>query len=296
MTTILICGGTGRVGAHLVAELLVAGHRPRVLVRDPAHAPQDWRAAGVDLVIGDFTDAKSLATAVRGVDRLFLTSADGPTKVADETAVIHAAVRSGIRRIVRLSAMHAQIGSTLPAFDWHGQIDYELDRSEVPYTLLRPAFFVDNLLMVAPGVAATGHLASPTAGARAAMIDVRDVAASAAAALLTDGPLRADYDLTGPQAITFVEVAAALSEATGQDIVFDDLTPEQAAPRFSGAGLPDWLAAQLSGAFALLRAGGFDVVADGVPALTGRPATTVRAWADTHAAAFGPATELASDR
>ncbi|MGV9714274.1 NmrA family NAD(P)-binding protein [Gordonia sp. NPDC003424] len=293
MNTILICGATGRVGRHLVAELLAAGIRPRVLVRDPQRAPAEWHTGAVEMAIGDFADEASVTAALRGVDRLFLTSADGPDKVAHETTVIAAAALTGVGRIVRLSALHAEIGSALPAFDWHARIDTELERCGVPYTLLRPAFFLDNLLMVAPGVAATGHLASPTAGAHAAMIDVRDVAACAAAGLLADGPLRSGYELTGPEAVTFVEVAAALSAATGREIVFDDLTPEQAAPRFSGAGLPDWLAAQLSGAFALMRAGGFAEVADGVPSLTGRPGTSVGAWAATHAAAFMPAAELA---
>jgi uncharacterized protein YbjT (DUF2867 family) len=222
-----------------------------------------------------------------GVRRVFLTSSDGPDKVEHEMAVIEAARRAQVDRVVKLSAMHAEVGSPMPAFDWHGRIEGHLASERVPHVLLRPAFFMENLLMVAAGVA-VGQLAAPVAGNRVAMVAVADVAASGAAALLAD-TARAAYTVTGPEAVTFVEVAAALGRAIGRPVDFTDLTPEQARPRFSGAGHPDWLVSQLSGVFGLIRRGGFNHVADGVPVLTGRPATSVERWALDHAAVFaGP--------
>ncbi|MET9200791.1 NmrA family NAD(P)-binding protein [Gordonia sp. NPDC003585] len=298
MSTILVTGATGNVGSRVVADLVAAGVRPRVLIRDTARPVNPWLDDDcVEVAFGDFDDVSSVDAAMSGTDRVFLTSADGPDKVAHESAVIAAAQRTGVERIVKLSAMHARIGSPLPAFDWHGRIELELADSGVPHVLLRPAFFLDNLLMVAPGVAATGHLAAPTAGARAAMIDVRDVAASAAGALMSNRDLRAGYSLTGPESVTFAEVADALGIATGRSVVFDDLTPEEAAPRFAGAGLPPWLAAQLSGAFGVIRDGGFDAVSDGVSELTGRPAHDISSWVHMHAPAFAePATAATAAR
>ena len=92
--------------------------------------------------------------------------------------------------------------------------------------------------------------------------------------------------LTGPAAVSFTEVAAAFAHAIDRPVEFIDLTPEQARPRFEGAGHPDWLARQLSGVFGLIRRGGFDHVTDGVPLLTGRAATSVEGWAMAHASAF----------
>ena len=120
------------------------------------------------------------------------------------------------------------------------------------------------------------------------MVTVADVGASAAAALLAE-EVRPAYVLTGPAAVTFAEVAAALARATGHPVVATDLTPEQARQRRTGAGLPEWLARQLSGVFGLIRRGAFDHVADGVPALTRRPATGVEEWALAHAEAFSAA-------
>ncbi len=286
---ILITGATGHVGSGVVAELLDRGVRPRVFVRDPDRVPEAWRdpASGVDVAVGDFEDPASLDAAMAGVRRVFLTSADGPDKVAHEVAVANAAVRADVDRIVKLSAMHAEVGSPLPAFDWHGRIERHLATQGVPHVLLRPAFFMENLLMVAAGVAA-GQLAGPVAGNRVAMVAVADVAASGAAALLA-GTVRPAYVLTGPAAVTFTEVAGALGRAIGRPVEFVDLTPEQARPRFAGAGHPDWLVRQLSGVFGLIRRGEFNHVCDSVPVLTGRPATSVERWALDHAPAFaGP--------
>lgn len=284
MIRILVTGATGTVGAHVVRELHERGASVRAFVRSPRTFPH-----GVELATGDFEDPASVRAALDGVDRVYLCAADGPRKVAHETAVIDAAAERGVERIVKLSAMHADPASALPAFRWHGRIERHLERSGVPAVTLRPAFFMTNLLMVAEGVAHTGTLYAPTAGRRVAMVDIRDVAAVAAVALLEPGHAGRVYELTGPAAVTFAEVAAALADATGRPIRSAGLTEEQARPRFEGAGLPDWLAAQLGGVFGLIRAGGFERATDHVRAITGRPARDIAGFARDFASAFTPA-------
>jgi uncharacterized protein YbjT (DUF2867 family) len=284
MTTILVTGATGNVGAHVVRELQGRAADVRAFVRDPGAAAQ--RLGDVELAPGDFDDPASLRRALAGVDGVFLCAADGHRKVAHETAVIDAAAGAGVERIVKLSAMHADPASALPALRWHGEIEAHLRRSAVPAVLLRPAFFMTNLLMVAGGVAHTGLLHAPTAGRRVAMVDIRDVAEVAAVTLLVDGIEGRTYDLTGPAAVTFAEVAAALAEATGRPVSSVDLTEEQARPRFTGTGRPDWLATQLAGVFGLIRAGGFERTTDHVRAITGHRARDVAAFARDFAAAF----------
>lgn len=284
MNRILVTGATGNVGAHIVRQLQNHNASVRVLVRDPSADLGD-----VEIARGDFDDLSSLRRAMKGVDRVYVSAADGPRKVAHESAVIDAAAEAGVERVVKLSAMHADPASGLPAFRWHGEIEAHLRRSGLPAVVLRPAFFMTNLLMVAGGVAATGMLPAPTAGRRTAMIDIRDVAESAVVTLLADGQAGRTYDLTGPEAITFEQVAAALSAATGRTVRSLDLTEEQARPRFEGAGLPDWLVAHLAGVFGLIRAGGCERTTDHVRALTGRPARDITGFARDFAAAFTPA-------
>ncbi|WP_433363120.1 SDR family oxidoreductase [Actinoplanes sp. CA-142083] len=290
MTRILVTGATGAVGVHVVRELQARGATVRAFVRNPEAAAA--RLGDAELAAGDFDDPGSLRRALDGVDRVYLCAADGPRKVAHETAVIGAAAERGVERLVKLSAMHADPASALPAYRWHGEIEAGLRRSGLPAVILRPAFFMTNLLMVAEGVAHTGTLYAPTAGRPVAMIDIRDVAAAAAVTLLEDGHAGRTYDLTGPAPITFAQVAAALEVATGAPVRYADLTEEQARPRFEGAGLPDWLAAHLAGVFGVIRAGGFDRATDDVREITGRPARDITSFARDFAAAFTPATAL----
>jgi uncharacterized protein YbjT (DUF2867 family) len=289
MTRVLVTGATGAVGVHVVRELQARGATVRAFVRTPGTAAA--RLPGAELAPGDFDDPSSLRRALAGVDRVYLCAADGPRKVAHESAVIAAAAEHGVERLVKLSAMHADPASALPAYRWHGEIETSLRESGLPAVMLRPAFFMTNLLMVAEGVAHTGTLYAPTAGRPVAMIDIRDVAAAAAVTLLADGHAGRTYQLTGPAPITFAQVAAALEDATGRPVRYADLTEEQARPRFAGAGLPDWLAAHLAGVFGVIRAGGFATATGDVRSLTGRPARDITGFARDFAAAFTPAGE-----
>jgi len=196
------------------------------------------------------------------VDRVFLSSADGPMKIAHEAAVIDACAGAGVRLVVKASTLHADPGSPLPPFAWNGMAEAHLRRSGVPAVLLRSAFYMTNLLASADG----GMLVAPAGDGRVAMIDPADVAAAAAAVLADPRRAGRTYRLTGPGAITFAEAASAL----GLEHV--DVPPEAALQAMAGAGMPDWLATHLDGAFARIRAGAFGEVTDDVRELCGREA------------------------
>lgn len=296
MKTILVFGATGNVGAHVVSKLSAhsaqGAHGPtvRAFVRDQAAAAARLGDSGIEIVTGDLDDPTTIRRALAGVDRVFLTAADGPDKVAHENAVIDAAAAAGAELVVKLSALHADPASPLPAFRWHGEIEQHLDKSAVGAVVLQPSFYMSNLLMVAAGVAHSNSLFAPTGGGAVGMIDIRDVAAVAAAVLVDDR--RADHtatrtlQLTGPTAVTFHDVAAALSQVVGRTIEYVDLTADEARPRFEGAGLPTWMQQHLAGVFDLIRAGAFATTTDTVRQVTGGPATTISDFFRDHAHAF----------
>src|SRR5215211_9093249 len=101
---------------------------------------------GVETVTGDFADAASVRRAVSGVDRVFLACANVPRQVEFENGVIDAARQAGVRRIVKLSALGAEIGSPVAFWDWHGRIEEHLLTSGIPAVVLRPTFSMTNLL------------------------------------------------------------------------------------------------------------------------------------------------------
>jgi uncharacterized protein YbjT (DUF2867 family) len=287
MTTILVTGATGNVGAYVVDELRRYDVRVRAFVRDSGRA-RGKLGGDVDLAIGDFADAASVRRALAGVDRLFLASPNSPAQVEHETRVIDAAVASGVRRIVKLTTPTARVGAPVAFWDWQGRIEEHLRRTPMPSVLVQSSFFMTNLLAAAPGIARDAALVAPAGGAKIAMTDPRDVAAVAAVAL-TDASFPARVRVTGPEAITYERVSRALSEITGRQIPFVDVPDAAAREGMGAAGLPDWLADPLVALFAMLRRGADEQVSDMVRAVTGRAPRTIEEFLRDRASYFAPA-------
>jgi uncharacterized protein YbjT (DUF2867 family) len=232
--TVLVFGATGNVGAAAMRALHARG----------IAALPFSRARGDDL-----DDAASIARAAAQADRVILSTPDGPDKVRRERAVIDACAH--VKRLVKVSG-----ALPLPPFYWHRDIEAHLRASGIPATILRAQFFTTNLQLQ------DGVLAAPAAGAPIAMIDPRDVGEAAVAALDAG---ECDYELTGPEAITFEQAAERLGAR------YVDLPPEALAQV-----QPDWLARHLDGIFGLIRANRLARTTDDVRALLGRPASPLR--------------------
>jgi uncharacterized protein YbjT (DUF2867 family) len=282
---VLVTGAAGNVGAHVVAQLRQRGTPVRAFVRDPQRAAQRL-GRDVELAVGDFTDPPSLRRALRGVDHVFLTSADGPDNVNHETAVIDAAAAAWIQRIVKLSAAGAAVGSTITFSDAHGRIEQHLRGSTVPWVILNASFFMSNLFTSADTVRQAGKIFAPAGDAKIAMIDPRDVAAAAAEVLLGDGHDGRAYVLTGPHAITYTDAAAELSATLGREVTFVNVPDEAARAAMLESGAPGWLADALVVLFDELRGGIAAQTTDTVRTLTGREPRGFAEFARDHRTVF----------
>jgi uncharacterized protein YbjT (DUF2867 family) len=283
--TILVTGATGNVGSQVVSELRRRGAPVRAFVRD-----RDSAAArlgdDVELAVGDFEDSTSIQRALRGADRVFLSSADGPRKVEHEAAVIDACAATGVELLVKASTLDADPASPLPALAWNGRSEANLRRSGVSWTVLASAFYMTNLLAAAEQVRADGKLLAPAGDGALGMIDPLDVGAVAAAVLTTAGHAGHRYRLTGPEAITYQRVAQELSRATGAPVEYTDVPADAARQGMTASGMPEWLVEQLVGAFRGIRAGDLAQVTGTVEELTGRPARTFAEFAHDQRALF----------
>jgi uncharacterized protein YbjT (DUF2867 family) len=286
MTTILVTGATGTVGSAVARELGERGLTVRAFVRDPDRAAAIL-GGDVELAVGDFDEPALIRRALDGVDGLFLACGNVPGQVRYETAAVDAAATAGVGRIVKLSASGAEVGSPLAFWDWQGRIEQHLAQSGFPAVVLRPASYMTNLLASAGAIAGTGSLFAPAGGARVAMIDPRDVAAVAAVALTEDGHDGEAYTLTGPAALSYDEVAAALSDATGRAIRFVDVDDETARRGMLEAGLPGFVTDFLVSLFGALRAGAHAAPTGAVRAVTGGEPRSIAEFAREHAGAFG---------
>jgi uncharacterized protein YbjT (DUF2867 family) len=275
--TVLVTGATGTVGAAVVRALTARGVHPHTLVRTPR---------GPGARVADFADPATLPAAFAGADRVFLLCGNHPDQVRWETAAIDAAAAAGVRRIVKMSALGARAGSPVAFLDAHARIEDHLRGCGVPWVSLRPAFLMSNLLGSAPGVRQAGALFLPAAGAKVAMVDPRDVAEVAAAVLTGDGHDGRTYELTGPEAVTFDEVAGELSAALGRPVAFVPVPDADARAQMVAAGLPPWYADNVVTQMGQLRSGAQDRVGDTVAALTGREPRAVGEFLRDHATAF----------
>lgn len=238
---ILLTGATGQVGRELVRELTTARAPFRALVRSAGKA-ETIRSAGGEAVVGDFGDAAALRTALAGAEKLFLLSPASPDLPSVEGRIVDAAKTAGVRHVVKLSAVGADAQTPHPFALLHRESERRIEASGIPYTLLRPNFFMQNYLTFADAVRSQGTIAAPAGNGRHADIDVQDVAAVAARVLTEEGHAGRAYELSGPEARSFADAARTISKISGREVRYLDVSPQDARKAMIAGGAPEWFA------------------------------------------------------
>ena len=284
--TILVTGATGTLGGAVAHQLLSAGEQVRALVRDPDKA-SGLEDSGAELVQGDLAKPETLDPALEGIERAFLLT---QPSVELETNFVESAKRSGLGHLVKQSAMGADPDSPYAMPSAHGQMERKIQDSGIPYTFLRPTHFMQNLLAFGDTVARSHALPLPIKDPEVAinMVDARDVAAVAVVVLTDDGHEGNTYTITGPEVLTFQDVAEELSEGLGQRVEFVPLSPEASEEELREAGMAEPVPPfvdyfrQLSSEDTAL-----DIKTDTVEEVTGRPPRSLEQFAADHAETFG---------
>lgn len=288
---ILVIGATGRIGGEAARQLTESGEHVRALVRNPDSATT-LAALGVEIVAGDLADPDSLDDAAKGVERVLIVSGQDLRQAELQGNAVQAAVRNGIRHIVKVSGIAPSVSPGGPALigRQHWQTEHEIEATGIPFTFLRPGFFMQNLLVTAaPMVARTGLLAAPMGSALISMVDVRDIAAAATAVLTNDQHANRVYDITGPRAFSYRQLAGLLGTAAGRKVRYLDLPPALAATALRRQGNPDWYVHHLDEMARMFRAGAGAMVSSSVEDLTGHGPRSIEDFAAEHAAAFARA-------
>ena len=278
----LVLGATGTVGGAVARELIAAGERPRLLVRNPDKARAF--AETTEVVRGDLEDIASLRAAMHGVDKVFMMST-GTNAVALEGNVVDAAVAEGVAHVVKLSVMSSEAPAITFA-RWHNAAEQKLKASGIAWTMLRPGNFMTNALGWAPTIKADGNIYQPTGTGTWAAIDPADIGAVAVRALTSAGHEGKEYTLTGPEAFDGAGYAAILTRVLGKTVTFVDVPPDAARQAMLGSGAPPEYVEALLDLLAAMKAGYTGAVTDTVQELLGRPAATFESWATRNAGAF----------
>lgn len=263
-TTVLILGGTGKTGRRIATLLGNAGLDVRTAARSGADVAFSW------------SDSATHAAVLAGADRVYLVP---PTLDLGFAGPVHdfldRAQAAGVGHVTYLSARGVEQAPPQVAMR-----AVELDlaaRDGLTYTILRPAFFMQNFTEGAYAEAlTTGTLALPAGDGAEAFIDVLDIAAAAAASLQDPAAhAGAEYELTGPEALTHTQVAALLSRPD-RPVTYVPLTVENWVAGATAAGLPADYAAFLAGLLAGIANGDGARPTDAVQRATGRPPTALR--------------------
>lgn len=227
-TSTLILGGHGQIGSALTQRLRAQGQSVLRATRRPGGDSDD---VAVDLASGTGLDA-----AFARARRAFLLCPPGYAQQHQLLSpAIEAATRHGLEHVVLMTAMGANADPSAPL----RQAELQLERSGLNYTLLRPNWFMQNFeTFWLAGIRAAGLIALPVSDAKGSFIDVRDIAAVAAAVLGHPTHYGRAYELTGSEALDHAEVAAILSRVSGRAIRFQDVPPEALRPHLLDAGLP----------------------------------------------------------
>lgn len=237
---ILVTGATGTIGSEVVRLLSQAGVKLRILLRNPTKV-QSLIAPGVEVVQGDLSKPETLKAALDGVRKVFLLSSAGPSVVELQNNFVDAAKRIGDLHIVKLSTVGADEHSKTFGLRWHSQVELHIEQSGLPYTFLHPTFFMQNLLWMAPTIQTQGILAFPFQDTRVAIVDTRDIAAVAAVTLLRSGHADKTYMITGPESLSFDEIAKKLSNAIGKSVTYIDVPPAEFERTARQQHQPNWL-------------------------------------------------------
>jgi uncharacterized protein YbjT (DUF2867 family) len=251
---IAVLGGTGRIGRRVSAELSERGAHVRAL-----------RRPSVDL-----REPATLRAVLDGAEQLFLLTPHGPDQDLLEANAVDAAAAAGVRRIVKVSGGAPTLGPNGPTSTAvaHWRSERRIEDSGLHFCFLRPSFLMQNLDAMTPKA---GLLLAPMGHAPIAMIDARDVAACAVAALL-DGGADTAWQITGPQGVTFADVAAAMGAR------YVDVPPRLAAKALRRRGVTAFEVDHALRMAVYFASGADSAPTDAVRRLTGRTPRTVQQY------------------
>ena len=235
---VLVTGATGNTGSLLVPALLKADVDVRIFVRNEAKA-KPLKDLGAEVVIGDLDDPAAILPAVKDVDKIYLLTWNGQTQLKQAENVINAAKHEGVSHIIR----HSMWGPDKSRIIKQGyEIEEMVKSSGLQWTILKPTFFMQNTMMAAQTISSDGVIYWDMKDGKLGMIDVRDIADAAFAVIVGKGHEGKSYILTGPEAISFNDVAKIFSDVLHKEVKYVNVPHEASIQAMTGMGMPEWIA------------------------------------------------------
>lgn len=285
--TILITGATGNISSGILANLKGSGHNLRALVRNPEKA-EALKTQGIDARIGDLEKPWTLGPVFEGADTVWLLTPPGPRAPEQSSNGLWAARQAGVKHIVRMSAVGAAFNAPTINSRLHALSDAETAASGIPYTILKPHFFAQNLMMMAGGsIAQEGAMYVALGEGKVGIIDSRDISEFAAHVLTHAGHEGKTYTLTGPASLSMHQIAEALGKGLGKPVKYVPIPWEAAQQAMAKMGMDPW-SINFLGDYMKAYSGNWGDFANGeFQAVTGKAPRSIEQFARDFAGAFG---------
>jgi uncharacterized protein YbjT (DUF2867 family) len=281
---ILVTGASGTVGKAVLNEVARSGAKHKAMYRSAEEAAK--APAGTTTVVADFSKKETLAPALRDVDGVYLVCSPIPDLVQLESNMIGASVAASVKHIVLNSAFGAgYYPKSFPS--WHRKVEDKLKSTGISFTILRPNSFHQNVLTYfAPSIRGQGVFYSSMGQARVSFLDVRDIALVAAKALAGGQHSGKTYELNGPEALSYAQIADKISKHAGRTVQYVDIPAEAQRKAMLDQGMPAWQVDALLNLQEYYTSGKGGMVDQVLPSLLGRPPITMDRFLSEFAGEF----------
>jgi uncharacterized protein YbjT (DUF2867 family) len=279
-----VTGVTGKTGGETAKQLLAKGVRFRAIVRDESKAA-GLKAKGVELVAGDIGDPGIVRRALDGVDKALLVLPNGRTQQASEQQFTDLARAAGVKHLVKMSSMEAVVNAKTPIPQAHWAVEQYIRASGLAWTMIKPNFFMQNLLASANSIKTQNRFSLPMGDGTTGMADVRDIAAVCVEVLTGRGHEGRSYEITGPEVLTFYDVAERFSAVLGVKVGYMPMPMEQFRERMKNI-LEPWHLNAVAELFREIDEIGLDHTTDTFRKLVGREPISLAQFIRDHLAVF----------
>jgi uncharacterized protein YbjT (DUF2867 family) len=295
--TILVTGATGTVGSGVVKQLLSSKREKGEdrIVKAAARSANDstFSNLGVQVVQLDYNKPDTLSAALRGVDKLFLLTPFQSNMVDLTSNLVNEAKKAGVKYIVKQSVMGADAEPGITPTRLHRQAEKIIEESGIPFTFLRPNFFMQNFVtFYSHFIKTQGAFYVPAEDAKASFVDVRDIAAVAVQALSGSSKngenkhTQKAYDITGGEAISYGQAAEMLSKEIGKKVNYVNISDDDARKGMKDMGADEWTINSMIELFGITRAGYLSEISSAVEQVTGNKPISFSQFARDYAGAF----------
>ena len=287
--TILITGATGTVGSEVVKQLSAKGEN--IIVKAAARSATDNTFENlnrVQVVQLDYDKPDSLAVALKGVDKLFLLTPFQSNMVDLTSNLVSEAKKAKVKYIAKQSVMGADAEPGITPGRLHRQAEKIIEESGIPFTFLRPNFFMQNFVNYYSNlIRSQGAFYMPAGDAKVSFVDVRDIAAVAVKSLINDNQQKGRaYNITGGEALSYGQAAEILSKAVGKKINYVNVTDQDARKGMKDMSMDEWTIKSMIELFEITRAGYVSEISPIVEQVTGNKPITFSQFANDYAGAF----------